>query len=69
VLIVAALILFMPEGKSQELLPIIGLIAAALMSITGGMAYSAHLLKNSSELYARWLERRQTLSTFRRRPP
>jgi hypothetical protein len=58
VLIVAALILLMPEGKSQELLPIIGLIAAALVSITGGMAYSASLLKNSGELYARWLERR-----------
>jgi hypothetical protein len=40
------------------LLPIIGLIAAALMSITGGMAYSSSLLKNSGELYARWLERR-----------
>jgi high-affinity Fe2+/Pb2+ permease len=58
VLIVAALILSTPEGKSQELLPIIGLIAAALVSITGGMAYSASLLKNSGELYARWLERR-----------
>lgn len=42
----------------QELLPIIGFVAAALMSVTGGMAYSASLLKNSAELYARWLERR-----------
>lgn len=57
-LIVAALILFMPEGKSQELLPIIALIAAALMSITGGMAYSASLLKNSGELYVQWLKSR-----------
>jgi hypothetical protein len=54
-LIVAALILFMPAGKSPELLPIVGLVAAALMSITGGMAYSASILKNSAELYARWL--------------
>jgi hypothetical protein len=42
----------------RELLPIVGLIAAALMSITGGPAYSASLLKNSGELYARWLKRR-----------
>lgn len=57
VLVVAALILFMPEDKYQELLPIIGFVAAALASVTGGMAYSASLLKNSGELYARWLER------------
>ncbi|TLM73128.1 hypothetical protein [Pseudarthrobacter sp. NamB4] len=58
VLIVAALILFVPEGKLPELLPIIGFVAAALTSITGGMAYSASVLKNSGELYARWLEHR-----------
>ncbi|WP_406638237.1 hypothetical protein [Pseudarthrobacter quantipunctorum] len=59
VVIVAALILFIPEGKSHELLPIIGFVGATLMSITGGLAYSTSVLKNSGELYARWLERRK----------
>lgn len=58
VLIVIALILFMPKARSPELLPIIGFIASALTIITSGMAHAASLLKNSGELYARWLERR-----------
>lgn len=58
VLIVAALITLTPNGRSQELLPITGLVAALLMSITGGFAYSSSLLENSNAIYARWLERR-----------
>lgn len=58
VLILAALLVFTPKGASPEGLPIVGFIAAALASITGGMAYTASLLKNSGELYAQWLERR-----------
>jgi hypothetical protein len=34
------------------------IVAAVLVSITGGMASSASLLKNRGELYAGWLERR-----------
>jgi hypothetical protein len=58
IVIAAALTLFTPNGRSPEVLPITGLIAAAQLSITGGVAYSGWLLKNSGELYARWLERR-----------
>lgn len=58
VLIAAGLVLFTPNGRSPEVLPIVGLIAAAQLSIAGGVAYSGWLLKNSGELYARWLDRR-----------
>ena len=58
VLIAAGLILLTPNGRSPEVLPIVGLIAAAQLSIAAGMAYSGWLLKNSGELYSRWLERR-----------
>lgn len=58
VLIVAALITLTPNGRSPGSLPIVGLVTALLTSITGGMAYSASVLRNSGELYARWLERR-----------
>jgi hypothetical protein len=58
VLIAAGLILLTPNGRSPELLPIVGLIAAAQLSIAGGLAYTGWLLKNSGELYARWRERR-----------
>ena len=57
VLIAAGLILLTPNGRSPEVLPIVGLIAAAQLSIAAGVAYSGWLLKNSGELYARWLER------------
>lgn len=43
------------DEAGRELLRIVDLIAAALMSITDGLAYSASLLKNSGELYVRWL--------------
>jgi hypothetical protein len=57
-LILAALALFTPKGASPQGLPILGLIAAAQLSIAGGIAYSVWLMKNSGELYAQWLERR-----------
>ena len=53
-----ALITLTPNGRSPGSLPIVGLVTALLTSITGGMAYSASVLRNSGELYARWLERR-----------
>ncbi|WP_146069263.1 hypothetical protein [Arthrobacter sp. ZGTC412] len=58
VLIAAGLVLFTPNGRSPQVLPIVGLIAAAQLSIAAGVAYSGWLLKNSAELYSRWLERR-----------
>jgi hypothetical protein len=58
ILIAAALVLFTPNGRSPEVLPIVGLISAAQLSIAAGVAYSEWLLKNNGELYARWLERR-----------
>lgn len=58
VLIVAALVTLTPNGRSPETLPIVGLVTALLMSITGGFAYSSSLLENSNEIYARWLESR-----------
>lgn len=57
-LIVAAMLLFMPEDRYRELLPITGLVAASLASIIVGMVYTTSLLQNSGELFARWLERR-----------
>ncbi|MDQ0664284.1 hypothetical protein QFZ35_002782 [Arthrobacter ulcerisalmonis] len=56
--IAASLVLLTPNGRSPELLPIIGLIAAAQLAITGGIGYSGWLMKNSGELYAQRLERR-----------
>lgn len=58
VLILAALTLLTPRGLSLEVLPITGLVAASLLSITGGMGYTGWLMKNSGKLYERWLERR-----------
>jgi hypothetical protein len=57
--IAAGLLLLTPNGRSQETIPITGVVAAAQLSIAGGVAYSGWLLKNSGELYARWLERRK----------
>jgi hypothetical protein len=58
IVVAASSILLTPNGRSPEVLPIVGLIAAAQLSVAGGVAYSGLLLKNSGELYARWLERR-----------
>ena len=57
--IAAGLLLLTPNGRSPETIPIIGVIAAAQLAIACGVAYRSWLLKNSGELYARWLERRQ----------
>lgn len=56
--IAAGLLLLAPSSRSPETIPIIGVIAAAQLAIAGGVAYSGWLLKNSGELYSRWLERR-----------
>lgn len=42
------------QREARDYMP--AFIAAAWASIIGGMAYTASLLKNSGELYARWLE-------------
>lgn len=59
VLIVAALVLLTPKGASPETLPVTALIAASILSLTGGIAYSGWLMKNSGELYAQRLARRR----------
>lgn len=55
--LVAGLALFKPGGTSPEGIPLLGVVAAAGLSIAAGMAYSGRLKTNSSELYGRWLER------------
>jgi hypothetical protein len=55
--LVVALALFKPGGTSPEGIPLLGLVAAAGLSIAGGLARSGWLMTNSSGLYARWLER------------
>lgn len=57
---IVVLVLFRPGGASPEGIPVLGLVAAAGLSISGGMARSGWLMKNSSGLYARWLERRDS---------
>ncbi|WP_458781874.1 hypothetical protein [Arthrobacter sp. D3-16] len=57
--IAAGLLLLTPNGRSPDTIPITGVVAAAQLSIAGGVAYSGWLLKNSGELYSRWLERRK----------
>ncbi|MDQ0690924.1 hypothetical protein [Arthrobacter sp. W4I7] len=57
VVIAASLVLLTPNGRSAEVLSITGLIAAARLAITGDLACTGWLMKNSGELYARWLER------------
>lgn len=51
-LTLAALAIFTPKGESPEGLPVIGLIAAAQLSIAGGIAYSGWLMKNSGRTLA-----------------
>lgn len=62
--LVTALALFKPGGTSPEAIPFLGLVAAAGLSITTGMAYSGWLMKNCDELYGRWLERRASSPTL-----
>lgn len=57
VLIAAALAFLTTKGATPETLPDIGLVAACILSLAGGMAYSGWLMRNSGELYSRWLER------------
>lgn len=58
VVIVVALAVFTPSGGLPEIIPILGLVTAVGLTLTAGLAYSGWLMKNSGELYARWLERR-----------
>lgn len=60
VLIAAAMVFLTPRGTSPETLPYTGLVSAAILSLAAGMAGSGRLFRNSSQLYRRWLERRQS---------
>lgn len=60
--LVVVLALFNPGGTTREGIPFLGLVAAAGLSLTGGLARSWWLMTNSSALYPRWLERRGQLA-------
>ena len=62
VLVGAAMVLLTPNGRSPEALPCTALVVTAILSVTAGSARSGWLMKNSGELYSRWLERRQPRS-------
>lgn len=55
---IGALVLLTPKGGSPETLPMLGMLMAVPLGIAAGLAYTGWLMKNSAELYARWLERR-----------
>jgi hypothetical protein len=55
---IAALVLLTPMGGSPEAVPLLGMLVAAPLGTAAGLAYTGWLMKNSSRLYARWLERR-----------
>lgn len=59
VMVAAAMVVLTPRGTSPATLPYTGLVAAAILSLAAGMARSGWLFRNSSQLYRRWLERRQ----------
>lgn len=55
---IAALLLLTPMGASPEAVPLLGMLVAAPLGTAAGLAYTGRLMKNSTRLYARWLERR-----------
>lgn len=61
VLIPAALALFTPNGASPETTPILGFIGTCILGLAAGMARSGWLMRNSLEIYRRWLNRRMGL--------
>lgn len=59
-LILLLLVLFTPQGGSPESIPLLGLLAAFGGGIASGFAYVRWLMKNSEDLYGRWLERNES---------
>lgn len=55
---IGALVLFTPNGGSPETLPMLGMLVTLPLGAAAGLAYTGWLMKNSDELYSRWLERR-----------
>ena len=55
---IAALLLLTPMGVSPEAVPLVGMLVAAPLGTAAGLAYIGWLMRNSTRLYARWLERR-----------
>ncbi|HSO14432.1 MAG TPA: hypothetical protein VLS95_00600 [Arthrobacter sp.] len=55
---VGALMLFTPQGGSPEMLPLLGMLVIWPLGLAAGLAYTRRLMLNSTDLYARWLERR-----------
>ena len=58
VLIVLALALFIPQVGFPDAFPVLGMLVGFLWSVAAGLAYTGRAMKNSADLYARWLSRR-----------
>lgn len=55
---IGALMLLTPMGGSLEAVPLVGMLAAVLLGAAAGLAHTGWLMKNSTELYSRWVNRR-----------
>jgi hypothetical protein len=55
---IGALVLLAPLGGSLEAVPLFGMLAAVLLGLAAGLAHTGWLMKNSTELYSRWVNRR-----------
>jgi hypothetical protein len=55
---IAALVLLTPMGGSVEAVPLLGMLVAVPLGVAAGLAYTGWLMKNSSDMYSRWLDRR-----------
>lgn len=57
--IVLALVLFTPKGATAEAAPLLSLPVSFACGVAGGLAYTRHLMVNSSSIHKRWLQRRE----------
>lgn len=55
---IGALVLLTPLGGSLEAVPLLGMLAAVFLGLAAGLAHTGWLMKNSAELYSRWVNRR-----------
>ncbi|MDE8667189.1 hypothetical protein PY310_01165 [Pseudarthrobacter sp. H3Y2-7] len=55
---IVALVVLTPMGGSVEAVPLLGMLVAVTLGVAAGLAYTGRLMKNSAEVYSRWLDRR-----------
>ncbi|GAA1792723.1 hypothetical protein GCM10009712_44460 [Pseudarthrobacter sulfonivorans] len=55
---IGALLLLTPMGGSVEAVPLLGMLVAVTLGTAAGLAYTGRLMKNSADVYSRWLNRR-----------